>query len=192
MQIVRLDKLLHINYLSILMPNIQTVNLNIDNLNREQIRSKLLMVWEAELPGSGQYRYNVEECADGSKIYLLRPASLNKGCDFKIISENFKRWKNGNDKAPKHDDVSDLIRNVLREDSTLKNDIVPAIESIYICKNTSYVFSEYPRLLATHECKAERSLKLLKWMWIEQDITYWTGEGRQMLKRGIDSLINSL
>jgi hypothetical protein len=174
------------------MPNMQTVNLNIDNLNRAQIRSKLLKVWESELPGSGQYRYNVEQCADDSKIYLLRPANLNKGCDFKIISENFKKWKNGNDKAPKHDDVFELIRNVLSEDLSLKDDIVSTLESIYNCKNTCDVFFEYPRLLATQECKAERALKLLKWMWIEQDITYWTGEGRQMLKRGIDDLLSSL
>ena len=169
--------------------SIQTLNLNVDNLARAQIRSKLLQVWESELPASGQYRYNVEQCADGSKIYLLRPANLNKGCDFKIISENFKKWKNGKDKAPKHDDVFELIRDVLSEDPSLKSDIVSAIERIYACQNICDVFSEYPRLLDTQDCKAERALKLLKWMWIEQDITYWTGEGRQMLKSGIDELL---
>ena len=60
--------------------NVKT--LNIENLNREQIRSKVLRTWESELAKSVVYRYNVEECADGSQIYLLRPANLNKGCGF--------------------------------------------------------------------------------------------------------------
>lgn len=166
--------------------------LNIDNLTRQQIRSKLLQTWEAETQGSGQYRYNVEECADSSKIYLLRPANLNKGCDFVIVSENFLKFKNGKDKPPKHADVLELIRDVLSQNPTLKSEFISAADRIYICQNTCDVFSEYPNLIATQECKAERALKLLKWMWIEQDITYWTGDGRQMLKSHIDELLNSM
>lgn len=170
----------------------QIKTLSVDNLTRQQIRSKVLRTWEAETHGSGQHRYNVEECADGSKIYLLRPASLNKGCDFKISSENYKKWKNGNDKVPKHDDVLELLSIVLNEDSSLKTDITSAIQRIFNCENINNVLADYPRLLLIKECKAERALKLLKWMWIEQDITYWTGEGRQMLKDGIDNLLSSL
>lgn len=169
----------------------QIKTLNVDNLTRHQIRSKVLRTWEAESPGSGQYRYNVEQCADGSFIYLLRPANLNKGCDFKILSENFKKWKNGNDKAPKHDDVLDLLKDVLQEQPHLKEIMIPAIERVYNCENINSVFSHYPKLLSSQECKAERTLKLLKWLWIEQDITYWTGEGRQMLKKGVDAILNS-
>ena len=84
----------------------QIKTLNVDNLTRHQIRSKVLRTWDSQTPASGQHRYNVEECTDGSKIYLLRPANLNKGCDFVIVSENFLKFKNGNDKPPKHKDVS--------------------------------------------------------------------------------------
>jgi len=56
-------------------------SLNVDNLSRENIRSKVLKTWLKEEPGAGQHRYNVEVCADGSQIYLIRPAGLNKGCD---------------------------------------------------------------------------------------------------------------
>lgn len=123
----------------------QIKTLNVENLTREQIRSKTLKTWEAESIGSGQYRYNVEQCKDGSLIYLLRPASLNKGCDFKILSENFKKWKNGNDKAPKHDDVNELLQQILHDDITLKADLISAIGRIYNCENLDRVLSDYPK-----------------------------------------------
>lgn len=166
----------------------QIKTLNVDNLTRQQIRSKVLRTWEAETPGSGQYRYNVEKCADDSKIYLLRPANLNKGCDFVIVSENFLKFNNGKDKPPKHKDVADLLKEILHENITLKRDLTDAINKAYNCENLYHIFARYNRLLGTPECKCERLLKLLKWMWIEQDITYWAGEGRQMLKRHIDEM----
>ena len=33
----------------------------------------------------------------------------------------------------------------------------------------------------------EMLLKILKWLFIEQDITYWNYDGRQMLKMAIDN-----
>jgi hypothetical protein len=80
---------------------------------------------------------------------------------------------------------------VLQEDITLKDDFVAAVECAYNCDDINEVLLRYSRLLSTPERKAERALKLLKWMWIEQDITYWTGKGRQMLKRGIDGILES-
>lgn len=170
----------------------QIKTLNVDNLTRHQIRSKVLRTWDAETPASGQHRYNVEECTDGSKIYLLRPANLNKGCDFVIVSENFLKFKNGNDKPPKHKDVVNIIREILREDIALKKDLRDAINRVYNCESIDDVLSKYKRLLKAPRCKCERLLKLLKWMWIEQDVTYWTGDGRQMLKSHIDEILSSI
>ncbi len=168
------------------------LTLNVEGLNREQIRSKILRTWEAESSGSGKYRYDVEQCSDGSKIYLIRPANLNKGCDFVIVSENYLKWKNGNDKPPKHKDVFNSITHLFCEDKSLKDGFSGAVERIYACENIDKVLSDHPILLSTLKCEAERVLKLLKWMWIEQDITYWTGKGRQMLKKHVDELLQSL
>jgi hypothetical protein len=170
----------------------QIKTLSVDNLTRQQIRSKVLRTWEAETPGSGQYRYNVEECADNSKIYLLRPANLNKGCDFVIVSENFLKFRNGNDKPPKHKDVVNLIKEILLEDITIKKDLEDTINRVYNCENINDILAKHKKLLKTEGCKSERVLKLLKWMFIEQDITYWTGDGRQMLKSHIDELLSSI
>ena len=32
-------------------------------------------------------------------------------------------------------------------------------------------------------------LKVLKWLWIEQDIRYWNYSGRQMLKASVDKAL---
>jgi hypothetical protein len=120
----------------------------------------------------------------------LRPANLNKGCDFVIVSENFLKFMNGNDKPPKHKDIVNIIREILREDIALKKDLRDAINRVYNCESIDDVLSKYKRLLKAPKC--ERLLKLLKWMWIEQDVTYWTGDGRQMLKSHIDEILSSI
>lgn len=134
----------------------QIKTLNVDNLTRQQIRSKVLRTWEAETPGSGQYRYNVEECADGSKIYLVRPANLNKGCDFVIVSENFLKFNNGNDKLPKHKDIVNLIREILHNDNTLKEDLEDAINRVYRCENIDNILSRHKRLLKKHKAAKQK------------------------------------
>ena len=47
--------------------------LNVDGLSREKVREKILRTWMEEDPGVGQYRYDVENCSDNSKIYFLLP-----------------------------------------------------------------------------------------------------------------------
>ncbi len=154
--------------------------LSVDNLSRENIRSKVLKTWLKEEPGAGQHRYNVEVCADGSQIYLIRPAGLNKGCDFIIISENYLKFKNGNDKPPSHADIVELIKSGCKANPSIRKPLKKAINKAYNCVTLNDIFVEFPILLKSPHCYIERSIKLIKWMWIEQDVTYWTGRGREM------------
>ena len=61
---------------------------------RRQIRRILISEFLKEKPGEGKealasrYRYYVETLADGRRIFLHRPAPLNKGFDFTIHVEN--------------------------------------------------------------------------------------------------------
>src|SRR3989442_15091263 len=85
---------------------------------RAELRATMLSYWVRELPGAAnvrnKYRYNVEKLADGSRIYLMRPTRLNKGCDFVIHCENFLTFKNGNSRPPSQTDL------VLELEKTLK------------------------------------------------------------------------
>lgn len=54
-------------------------------------------------PETSKYIYYVEKLADGNRVYLNRPAYLNKGFDFIIAVENttFSNRKN----IPRQDDI---------------------------------------------------------------------------------------
>ena len=42
------------------------------------------------------------------------------------------------------------------------------------------------------DVRAERALKLAKWLFIEQDVTYWTESGRHMLRQWIENTFGAL
>ena len=174
------------------MSRMHTLSINVDGLSREKIREKVLQTWIKENPGTGQYRYDVETCQDGSIIYLLRPANLNKGCDFVIVSDHFLKFQNGNDKPPKHEDVFNLIRSFCTGNSPVIKAMKAAAQQVYECMKPDDVMDKNPALKGMANCTAERSLKLLKWMWIEQDITYWTRQGRAMLWEGLSKDLDRL
>ena len=65
-----------------------------------------------------------------------------------------------------------------------------AARRVYECESPDRVLLEYQILKNDPDCRFERSLKLLKWMWIEQDVTYWTRKGREMLWDGLEALMD--
>ena len=165
-------------------------SLNVDNLSREETRKKVLEAWIKEDAGAGQYRYDVEICRDGSRIYLLRPGRLNKGCDFVIVSENYLKFKNGNDKPPQHKDVFELLNSFCSGNRLIADAMKQVIRKVYNCAKPDEALAEFPALQNLSNCVAERSIKLIKWMWIEQDVTYWTGQGRAMLCKHLVELLD--
>ncbi len=164
--------------------------LNVDVYNdKKQIREYILKQWINEACNT-KLRYFVEELSDKRRIYLERPARLNKGCDFVIYVEDLVVYKNGKDKAPSH--------NIVLDDLSEKKALLPeqewnlvlfAIESIYLCKSfaTSYSIVEKVKNI-NNGCSYELLLKLIRWFFIEQDITYWSGEGRDKLYNAIKEL----
>lgn len=160
-------------------------NLDVDNIrNREEARKFLLITYAIE-DCHIKTRYYVETLRNGKRIYIERPTFLNKGCDFVLYAEDVITCKNGNDKAPSHNDVlRDLTikRRALTTEQYTK--LLEAIKCIYELK--PYAEAE------AHICKLpqvnwdyELLLKLLRWLFIEQDITYWAGDGRKMLYTAI-------
>ncbi len=154
--------------------------------NRTDIREHILNQWISENPNT-KYRYFVENLSDGNRIYLHRPAGLNKGCDFVIYVENILLWKNGNDKPPKHDFVLDDLRdkkNLLPQ--TDWNVILSAIEQIYRCNTFQNSYSLLQNVQNINNGHSyELLLKVIRWFFIEQDVTYWSGQGRDMFYNAI-------
>src|SRR3989344_5328335 len=51
------------------------------------------------------YRYYVEILSNGKRVFLQRPAHLNKGMDFQVCVEGLIKYLNGKDRPPSHDDI---------------------------------------------------------------------------------------
>lgn len=153
---------------------------------RLETRVFILSEWMKEAGGQ-KHRYFVETLSDGKRIYLERPASLNQGCDFVILVEDLSLFKNGNDKPPKHDDLyNDLVRKKKRIRPDTWVHLLKSIEAVH--EISSYEIppdskSEIDRLsseISLENMSVELIHFLCKWFFIEQDVTYWAGEGRNM------------
>ena len=161
------------------------LSLDVNHLtDKKEIRVFILKTWLAEEQGT-KYRYFVEKLAEGKIIYLERPAQLNKGCDFKIFVED--QWvnkTNSNDKPPKHERLFEILRE-LKNSNNSKNK-----EQILNCFQKLHSSNFIPKKI-TISCntqKLELALKLARWFFIEQDVTYWNYNGRDMLFGGIKNL----
>ena len=158
--------------------------LKINANTRKSTRELILKTWISEEPET-KYRYNVENI-DGKWIYVRRPAPLNKGCDFKIYVEEWLHYKNGNEKPPSHDDVLSDLKNKFEEDENKYEELEEAINQVYNCKSVDEIINNvYPNLESQIGLNVETLLKLIKWFFIEQDITDWNYSGREMFMNAI-------
>ena len=175
-------------------PNLNVVNVKMRLTDRVKIREEMLGHWMQEKPGThtlrNVYRYNVETLADGSGIYLLRPARLNKGCDFVIYCENFLRFKNGNPKPPQQRTIVAELDVLTSISADHKVEILTALRRVWDCEDVDIIVANLSPFQGN--IQAERMLKLAKWLFIEQDVTYWTESGRQMLREWIEDRFGSL
>ncbi len=153
---------------------------------KEDVRKYLLELFIEE-DCKTKFRYYVETAED-RHIYIERPGHLNKGCDFVIYVEELIEWNTGNDKPPKH---NDLFADLEEKKATLSEEqfemLKLAIKDIYELKPYSEAIEKligFPQIGWSYELV----LKLSRWFFIEQDITYWAKSGREMLFNKINSL----
>jgi hypothetical protein len=157
--------------------------------DRPAIRREVVGWWLEEEAGDETtkrcYRYNVERLADGSQIYLMRPARLNKGMDFVIKCERFLRFKNGNDKPPRHLDLMAELLEIRSARADGRRELIPLVHRVWDCESPDDILRSSPSFHG--DLMVERALKLARWFFIEQDLTYWTESGRWMLRSALES-----
>ncbi len=158
---------------------------------RAAIRGEVFQCWLAEKPGDlsvrHTYRYDVETLTDGSLIYLTRPTHLNHGVDFIVCVENFKKYKNKNDRPPTQNELIEELLDLSRISAAHKTELVAAVKRIWSCEKSSTVLSDL--ILFKADIRASRALLLAKWLFIEQDVTYWNESGRWLLRSGIETKV---
>lgn len=137
------------------------------------------------------FKYTVDELNDGRQVFLLRPAWLNKGYDFKVCVEG---WDSSANPSPKHDDIySDLYWKRKHDNIVSFEALCDAVFDIHQCDSPEAVLEEYrDEFEFTVGRIPEALLKPLPWLFIEQDIRYWNYEGRDRTIGRVRDLHNGM
>jgi hypothetical protein len=163
------------------------LSLTLASNSREDLRKVIVNAFLEEKKGYWKdksqvvtrYKYFVESLKNGNRIYLLRPTFLNKGIDFQVWVEKFG---GDADKRPSHSGIHEDIKLKLAKHLEQKQNLWQAIERTWNCEDPDKILAEIP-LRFSHGLDVELILKALKWLFIEQDVTYWNYDGRMMLLR---------
>ena len=161
---------------------------------RESIRQELTNLFLQERSGLDldsdgtrpTYKYIVENLHPYD-IYLRRPANLNKGFDFIVNVETmyFKIDDGRRHRNPSHRDVVNILTSYKALNNGVYTNIQSLISSIYQCENVNIgnLTANYPPFTNYDGEKIPIAVILccIKWLFIEQDMTYWNYSGRNML-----------
>lgn len=157
---------------------------------REKIRDEVIGWFLLEKPGKGKEDlasravYEVEEYGNLA-IELHRPATLNKGFDFTVQIKGLRFFKNKKHKScPSHDDVFAILDGFKNENPTIYSQkIIGILNDIYNCKQVQLDSNSMGYFIDCDNKKQPIEIVLLciKWLFIEQDITYWNWSGRAKL-----------
>lgn len=159
--------------------------------SRNDVRMRVINEFANETPGQGdgeyasRYTYFVETLADGRRIYLRRPAFMHVGFDFvvKVENSNFAGPNERSRSAPSHQDIILDLETKRTNTPADYAKLYTLIKRVYSCHDVSD--NELRQPVFPTGFSTETIVKILKWLFIEQDIRYWSYSGREMLWTGI-------
>lgn len=169
------------------------VSYRLQSTTRKDIRVEITNLFLEEEPGTGtgnlasNYCYVVDSYGDYC-IKLHRPAYLNKGFDFAVHVHNIEFEYARIRTEPTHDDIISCLGYVKNHYSSYKYNIVrQKIEDIFYCCEIDVFETDGMYFLDHNGYEKPVGILLLaiKWLFIEQDITYWNFSGRNMLMNGL-------
>lgn len=152
---------------------------------REEIVRKVIETFinnESKERGHGiKFRYPVEKLSKFDYLYIYRPAGLNKyNFDFKVEIQKVFNLNKGT-----HDDIKSDILNKSKENPSVFPHLLKAINVLFSCEenDVNVILNRYPKLINAFKIGAdiEVLLKVLKWLFIMEDIVYWNYLGRRKL-----------
>ena len=170
----------------------QTISMACSNEGtRNEVRMRPIEYFKCEDPGDGptrdfsRYTYEVEEMANGEKINLRRPGTIHGGFDFvvRVEGHNFAKAGCRQRFAPKHEDILEDLREKVKAEPQKKQELFKLLKRVYECHDVAD--SDARALQFKTGMPTEMILKLLKWLWIEQDIRCWSQSGRWMLWKNV-------
>ncbi|OGV97265.1 MAG: hypothetical protein A2Z59_11945 [Nitrospinae bacterium RIFCSPLOWO2_02_39_17] len=125
------------------------------------------------------FRYPVETLSDGQRLFIARPGH-KKNFDFKVDVTKELGLGEGS-----HLEIADDLRNKNLEHPRKFQVLLNAISEVYHCSESDIdkILMKYRGLVKSFKtgAKVEILLKVLKWMFVMEDIIYWDNEGRAFL-----------
>lgn len=160
--------------------------------DRGQLREQLINTFMREHPGNGtgqlasKYRYNVETTGTNTIIFLKRPAALNKGMDFTVHVEGYRFRDRGLIDMPSHKNIIEDLKEKKSDLSRQQYDqISHLINRIYVCEDINR--NDIPNINRNTGLRPDQLLLAIRWLFIEQDVTYWNWSGRSMFMSALQN-----
>ena len=152
----------------------------IEPLERFEIVKRVVthfIEFEKDKKGRGiEFRYPVEELSIGKKLYIHRPG-VKWNFDFKVEIPSNCGLEEG-----RHDQIAMLLRSIRDSNEIEFNNVWSIISNLYHCKNNNVdaMLSE-TSISQINNISSDVLLKVIKWLFIMEDIIYWHYEGRAFL-----------
>jgi hypothetical protein len=154
--------------------------------DRALFRREIIDLFLKESPGTGRgeftskYKYLVKKIGQ-YEVYLQRPAQFNNGFDFTLNVSNINFNPGGRSTTrPTHNNILVDLEIKKKADPQLYSELIISINEIYSCKIPSK--SQFNFIVGLD---TEVLLECIKWLFAEQDVTYWNYSGRAMFYSSI-------
>ncbi|MGD0077457.1 MAG: hypothetical protein ABSB91_02390 [Sedimentisphaerales bacterium] len=153
------------------------------NLPRHLIVKKVVNTFiktEYQRKGKGiGFWYPVEKLSNGEMLCIARPGH-KKNFDFKVDVVLGHGFGDGS-----HKEIASDMRNKRKENRQKFEQLLEAVTKIYNCaeNNVEVLLRKYRGIKSSFKTggPVENLLKIVKWMFIMEDIVYWDNEGRAYL-----------
>jgi len=162
------------------------------SLPRNEIVKKVVSIFienEYHQKGKGiTFRYPVEKLPNKTYLYISRPGH-KKNFDFKVEITQEMALEEG-----KHNQIALCLRNMKHDTPKELAALMKTIETVFHCTDNNIDNTLKKNIKLKKKCKAgvvpENILKVLKWMFIMEDIVYWDVEGRAFLYNYLYYVVN--
>lgn len=169
------------------MPKYEITRFFSNSGTRKEVRDRVIEAFQAETPGTGRgeyaskYIYFVETLSSGARVYLQRPANRYNGFDFIVCVENANYALPGNKcrNFPKHTELCIDLQKKKEENGEMYTRLYTLLKRIFDCEDVHD--DEMEAIHFNTGLPVDHILKVIKWLFIEQDIRYWNYSGRFMI-----------
>jgi len=130
----------------------------------------------------------VATLANGRRLILHRPAIFNWGVDFTVCLHSDSSG-DAHDRPSQRQVVNEIAEIVSTKSDTAER-IFGAIDEIYRGAPATRVLTSVEGIRGSR-WDPEELLNVIEWLFVEQDVTYWSLSGRSLLMQGIRNVYRS-